>query len=90
MDGGREGVRFCYFSLSWPIWFARPCNLNTAPPSTPQQPPCKFMTEAKTHIHFPYNIQCCACKHTQMPACDMYISATSDVDIECFRELQDS
>lgn len=26
-EGG--GVRFCYFSFSWSIWFARPCSLNT-------------------------------------------------------------
>lgn len=30
--GQREGVRFCYFSLSWSIWFARPCSLNALLP----------------------------------------------------------
>jgi len=25
----RRGVRFCYFSFSWSIWFATPCGLNT-------------------------------------------------------------
>lgn len=35
MEEGERGVRFCYFSLSWSIFFARPRSLNTLPPFSP-------------------------------------------------------
>lgn len=34
---------FCYFSLSWSIWFTRPCSLNTLP--------CLFSLSAAVQIH---------------------------------------
>lgn len=51
MEGrGMVGVRFCYFSLSWSIWFARPCSLNTLPPSSPYHHFVWYSRYSATHV----------------------------------------
>lgn len=48
---GGGGGQILLFFLSWSIWFARPCSLNTLPPSSLYQQQYEIMLEAKTHTH---------------------------------------